>query len=348
MDNPNLSLERRRILIETLNIGAQFLKKDVLITGGLGFIGSSLAIKLCELGANVTIIDSLIPTHGGNINNIREISERVIVNYSDMRDIEALKGLVRDKDYIFHLAGQVSHGDSMLNPRNDLEVNCIATINLLESCREYNPNARLIYTSTRQVYGEVSDLPVSESQSVSPIDVNGINKLSGEYYHLLYHRTYSLKSTVLRLTNTYGPRQQIRSNRQGFVGIFIRQALQLEEIKIFGDGTQLRDFNYIDDVVDALILSSINRDCYGEIFNLGALKKYSIIQFVETIQKILPSVNYKVVNFPEARKVIDIGDYYGDFSKFHKVTGWNPKVDIETGLKHSLKFFSEHPLEYWK
>lgn len=323
-----------------------FHGKHVLITGGLGFIGSALAHELVKFGAIVTILDSLIPEFGGNMHNIEGISSKVSLNISDMRDSTSLDVLVRDKDYIFHLAGQVSHGDSMRDPQTDLEVNCVSTMNLVESCRRYNPDVRLIYTSTRQVYGIPQSLPVSESHPVNPIDVNGINKLAGEYYHILYDKTYGLRSSVLRLTNTYGPRQQIRNNRQGFIGIFIRQALKGEMIKIFGDGNQIRDFNYIDDVVHALLSAAGNEKCYGNIYNLGSKKNYSLIQFVDILKEIT-GVEFETIPFPDDKKIIDIGDYYGDYSLFAKDTGWSPKVDLIEGITRTTDFYNRYKEEYW-
>ena len=325
---------------------SNFFEKNVLITGGLGFVGSNLAINLVDQGAIVTILDSLAMEFGGNLFNIDSVKDKVSVNISDMRDSQSLNALVREKDFIFHLAGQVSHSDSMRNPKMDLEVNCISTVNLLEACRKFNSGARIIYTSTRQVYGNPIELPVTEKHPVMPIDVNGINKLSGEYYHLLYDKIYNIRSTVLRLTNTYGPRQQIRNNSQGFVGIFTRKALKKEVINIFGDGSQLRDFNYIDDVVNALILSALTDDCYGQVFNLGSPDHYSLIDFVSILHNIT-GVDYVLVPFPEDKKLIDIGDYYGDYSKFTKATGWHPQVDLKEGIQNSIEFLSKHKKEYW-
>ena len=320
--------------------------KKVLITGGLGFIGSNLAILLLEYGAIVTILDSMIPEHGGNFYNIAPIESKVNINISDMRDTNSLKILVRDKDYIFHLAGQVSHGDSMRDPELDLGVNCVATINLVEACRKYNPAARLIYTSTRQVYGIPKNLPVTEEHPVLPIDVNGINKLAAEYYHLLYDTTYDIRSVILRLTNTYGPHQQIRNNRQGFIGIFIRQFLRGEKIRVFGTGEQLRDFNYVDDVAEALILAAANEECYGNIYNLGAPKHYSILDLLSIMDSI-GSVEYEIVPFPEDKKKIDIGDYYGDYSLFAGTTGWQPKVDLKEGMERTIEFYKQNKEGYW-
>ena len=329
-----------------VDIGSRFSGTNVLVTGGLGFIGSTLAIALVRHGARVTILDSLIPEFGGNPFNIEPVRDRVRVNISDMRDPHSLDILVRDQDFIFHLAGQVSHGDSMRDPQQDLAVNCVSTMNLVESCRQYNPHVKLVYTSTRQVYGVPTRLPVAEDHPALPIDVNGINKLAAEYYHLLYDRTYDLPSVVLRLTNTFGPRQQIRNNRQGFIGIFIRQALNRETIRVFGTGRQVRDFNYVDDVVEALVAAAATDGCYGRVFNLGAPVFHSLLELVEVLQQ-LTGVSYEIVPFPEDRKLIDIGDYYSDYSRFFEATGWQPNTELREGIARTIAFYRAHPKEYW-
>lgn len=330
-----------------MSLADAFHGRNVLVTGGLGFIGSNLAIKLARYGANVTIVDSLVPQFGGSFFNISPVRGQVAVNISDMRDPHSLDILVAGKDYIFNLAGQVSHGDSMRDPQLDLGVNCVSTMNLVEACRKNNPSARLLYTSTRQVYGRPQKLPVGEDHPTVPIDVNGINKLAAEYYHLLYDATYGIRSTVLRLTNTFGPRQHIRGNRQGFATVFIRQALRGETISLFGGGSQLRDFNYVDDVVNALLLAITNDQCAGHVYNLGSRRAYSLIEFVDLLKK---HCTFKIesVPFPEDKKIIDIGDYYGDFSRFKAVTGWQPAVDLAEGLERTLEFYREHKEVYWQ
>lgn len=329
-----------------MSLADHFHNRNVLITGGLGFIGSNLAIKLVQYGAHVTLLDSLIPQHGGNFFNISPIRNQVAVNISDMRDPNSLDVLVQGKDFIFNLAGQVSHGDSMRDPQLDLGVNCVSTMNLVEACRKHNRDVRMVYSSTRQVYGKPKTLPVTEEHETVPIDVNGINKLAGEYYHLLYNETYGIKSTVLRLTNTFGPRQQIRSNRQGFCGIFIRMALLGETIKLFGGGEQLRDFNYVDDVSSALMMAVVEDECMGRFFNLGSPQSHSLIEFVELLKKYCP-IEVESVPFPEDKKLIDIGDYYGDYTRFREATGWKPVVDLDEGLRKTVDFYKEHKEVYW-
>ena len=329
-----------------MDISSRISCSRILITGGLGFIGSNLAIRLADAGARVTVMDSLIPEFGGNRFNVAPVEGKVQISICDMRDVPALQSLVRGQDYIFHLAGQVSHGDSMRDPEMDLGVNCVSTINLVEACRRFNPEARLVYTSTRQVYGIPRSLPVTEDHPTLPIDVNGINKLAAEYYHLLYDRTYGLRSVVLRLTNTYGPRQQIRNNRQGFIGILIRQALRGETIRVFGTGRQIRDLNYVDDVVDALLLAAATEGCYGTVLNLGAPTHYSLLEFVGVLER-LCAVRYEIVPFPDDKKIIDIGDFYADYTRFRNLTGWSPAVDLAEGIERTVEFYRQYREIYW-
>jgi UDP-glucose 4-epimerase len=330
-----------------MNLADAYHGRNVLVTGGLGFIGSNLALKLVQYGAHVTLLDSLVPQFGGSYFNISPVRNQVHVNISDMRDANSLDVLVQGQDFIFNLAGQVSHGDSMRDPQLDLGVNCVSTMNLVEACRKHNPDVRMVYSSTRQVYGRPQTLPVNEDHPTVPIDVNGINKLAAEYYHLLYHTTYGIRSTVLRLTNTFGPRQQIRSNRQGFAGIFIRLALQGEKISLYGGGEQVRDFNYIDDVVSALLLSVATPGCFGRVYNLGSQHTHSLIEFVEALRKHCQFA-VETVPFPDDKRIIDIGDYYGDFSRFQAATGWRPEFDLHEGLARTIAFYREHKDVYWK
>lgn len=322
-----------------------FKDKNVLITGGLGFIGSNLAIKLVELGAKVTLLDSMYPDYGGNLFNIEPIKDKVFVNFSDMRDTYSLSYLVKEKDYIFNIAGQVSHIDSMKDPLTDMEINVRAQLFLLEICRKYNKEAVIVYSSTRQFYGRPQYLPVDEKHPVVPTDVNGINKMAGEQYHLLYHKVHGLKTTALRLTNTYGPRQLIRHNRQGFIGWFIRKIVLDEEIEIFGDGKQIRDLNHVEDVVNALLLAAITKDCYGEYFNLGG-EHLTLLRLVKLMIEIHGKGSYRLVPFPEEKKKIDIGDFYGEFTKFKTTTGWEPRVSLKDGLRSTFSYYERYKDHY--
>lgn len=324
----------------------EFRGKNVLITGGLGFIGSNLAHRLVALNASVTLVDSLIPDYGGNLFNIAEIRDCVRANIADVRDEFSINYLVRSQDYIFNLAGQVSHVDSMTDPHADLEINCRSQLSLLEACRKNNSDVKIIFAGTRQQYGRALYLPVDERHLMQPTDVNGINKMAGERYHILYNNVYGIRAVSLRLTNTYGPRQLIKHNRQGFIGWFIRQAIEGREIQLFGDGSQKRDFTYVDDVVDAMLLAAASKETDGEVFNLGGERPYSLLDFVSVLKKCCPNIGYRLVPFPPETKKIDIGDFYADFSKIRKKLGWRPKTSLEDGVKETIAFYQKHKEHY--
>jgi UDP-glucose 4-epimerase len=315
----------------------QMAGSEVLITGGLGFIGSNLAQVLVRHGACVTIVDCLADSCGGSMDNIRNLRGLVRVDCSDLCERLCLQGLVRGKDYIFHLAGQSSHAGSMDHPVRDLEANCMATANLLETCRRTNPRARVVFTSTRQVYGRTQALPVNEEHPTLPVDVNGIHKLAAERYMQIYHTVHGLPTTVLRLTNTYGPRQKLGDPRLGVTALFIHQALGGRTLRLFG-GQQLRDFNHVDDVTAALILAATREECCGGVFNLGASRANTLREFAQTLQH-LCGCTLCVVPFPEAQQAIDIGDYHADFSRFQKATGWAPRISLEEGLIQTLDHY---------
>ena len=322
-----------------------FKGKQVLITGGAGFIGSNLAIKLVKEEAEVIILDSMLPEYGGNLFNIDSIKEIIHINFSDMRDPYTLPFLVKNKDYIFNLAGQVSHMDSLSNPLVDLDINVKAQITLLEACRNYNQDAIIVYTSTRQFYGKPQYLPVDEKHPLNPPDFNGINKFSGELYHLLYHKIYGLKTTALRLTNTYGPRQLIKNFRQGFIGWFVNRVITNQPIQLFGGGEQIRDFSYVDDVVGALLLAANNPNCYGSSFNLSG-EKSSLKDLANIMISIAKQGQVEIVPFPEKRKKIDIGDFYGDSSLFQKTTGWKPRTRLQDGIKATIDYYQKYKRFY--
>ena len=319
--------------------------RRVLITGGLGFIGSNLAIDLVERGARVTLVDSMIPAYGATVDNIRSIRDCVTVNFSDVRDLHSLPYLVRDQEVIFSLAGQVSHIDSMHDPLTDLDINCRSQLSLLECCRRENPKVRLVLAGTRQIYGKPQQLPVTESHPLAPTDVNGINKLAAEMYYMLYAQVYGMATVSLRLTNSYGPRMDLHNSKKGFVCVFVERALSGKKIRLFGDGSQRRDFNYISDVTDALILAGQSNAVVGQCYNLGQSPPRSLLEFVQTLAGYCP-IEYECVPFPDELRAIDIGDYYADFSKFQRATGWQPRIGLEEGLQRTVEFYRQsvpHP-----
>ena len=318
---------------------------NILVTGGLGFIGSNLAIRLVELGANVLIVDSMIPAYGGNEFNVAAVRDRICIDFSDIRNQQSLPVLIADQNMVFSLAGQVSHLDSMTDPMADLEINCQSQLALLEACRHYNPQTRIVFASTRQLYGRPQYLPVDENHPLVPVDVNGINKLASEMYYSLYHQVYGIHTVSLRLTNTYGPRMDLRNDRKGFAGVFLRQAILGETLRLFGTGQQRRDFNYVDDVVEALLIAGQRTELAGDVFNLGNEEHHSLTEFVTTLQQ-FADFQYQRVPFPADRERIDIGDYYGSYQKFHDATGWRPQVSLATGLERSVAFFQEHRQQY--
>ncbi|MGB2272455.1 MAG: NAD-dependent epimerase/dehydratase family protein [Pseudomonadales bacterium] len=324
-----------------------YFKKNVLITGGMGFIGSTLARALVKQGAQVTLVDSLIPQYGGNLFNIADIRENVNINFSDVRDPHAMAHLVQGKDYLFNLAGQTSHVDSMADPQTDLEINASAQLSILESCRLKNPSIKIVFASTRQLYGKPDYLPVDEGHPIRPVDVNGINKLAGEWYHVLYNNVYGIDACALRLTNTYGPGMRVKDARQTFLGIWVRLLLEGKPIKVFGDGQQLRDFNYVDDCVDALLLSGSSEQANGKVYNLGSEEVISLKALAELMTNLIQDGSYELVPFPEERKMIDIGDYYSNFSLISKELGWSPKVNLKQGLLETIDYYRNHQSAYW-
>jgi UDP-glucose 4-epimerase len=321
--------------------------RRVLVTGGLGFIGSNLARRLVELGAEVVLVDSLIAEYGGNLANIAGIEDAVRVNVSDVRDEHSLRSLIRGQEVLFNLAGQTSHVDSLHDPFTDLDINCRSQLSILETCRRENPEVKVVFASTRQLYGRPRYLPVDEQHPLAPVDPNGVNKAAGEGYHLVYGQVYGLRTSILRLTNTYGPRMRVKDDRQTFLGTWLRLAVEGGELLIFGDGTQRRDFTYVDDAVDAFLLAGARPEADGEIFNLGGDPPVSLAELAQLLVDVAGGGSYRLVPFPEERRSIDIGDYFADDSKIRARLGWEPAVLLREGLARSLEYYRERAASYW-
>ncbi|MBI4066765.1 GDP-mannose 4,6-dehydratase [Candidatus Gottesmanbacteria bacterium] len=326
---------------------ANFYKnRKVLITGGLGFIGSNLAIELVKVGAKVTIIDALIPTYGGNLFNIGTVERRVMWVRGDIREKGIVDKVIKDQEILFNLAGTLSHIDSMTDPMTDLEINCRAQLSLLESVRKYNPSIKIVFAGTRNQYGKAKYLPVDEDHPQEPTDINGINNIAAEKYHLMYTSVYGIPTISLRMTNTYGPRHQMRHPRQGVLNWFVRQVLNGEEIILYGGGKQKRDINYVDDVVSALLIIAESVKGWGQAYNLGG-QAVSLENFVRLVIKIAGKGSYKKVAFPTDRKAIEIGDYIADYSKMTKTFGWKPRVSLEEGIKKTIDYYEKYKKYYW-
>jgi len=329
-----------------MNVAERFAGSQVLITGGLGFIGSNLARRLVGADADVTVMDAMIPDYGGNPFNVHDIRDRLTVNISDVRDRAAMDHLIQDKDYLFNLAGQVSHLDSMRDPFTDLDINCRSQLSIIESCRHRNPGVKVVFAGSRQQYGRPQYLPVDEQHPLHPVDVNGINKLAGEWYHILYSRTYGVRAVSLRLTNTYGPGQLVKHSRQGFIAWFLRQALEGGEIELFGDGTQLRDLTFVDDVVDAFLLAASSERADGQAYNLAGETPISLGDLARLLVEITGQGAVRHVPFPPERQLIDIGSYYGSAAKIGAELGWRPRTPLREGLERTIRYYRDHLRHY--
>lgn len=331
----------------TKSFSKEFKGKKVLITGGLGFIGSNLAIKLVKLGAKVTLLDAMISDHGGNLFNIEPIKDKVAINVSDIRDENSINYLVCDKDYIFHLAGQVSHVLSLSNPFLDIDINIRGTATLMEACRKHNPRVKIVYSGTRGQYGSVVKLPVDENAPTNPKGIHEISHLTAEKIIKVYHDNFGIRCVLLRITNTYGPRAQMKHSHYGVVNWFIRLAIDGKIIKVFGDGQLKRDFLYVDDCVEALLMSALNQGAYGEIFNVGVDKPCTFIELAKLIIKIAGRGKWKFAPFTLERKALEPGDFYSDITKIKKIVGWSPRVSLEDGLKATISYYKRYKQHYW-
>lgn len=324
-----------------------FQGKRVLVTGGLGFIGSNLSVRLVELGARVTIVDNMMPRLGGNLFNVKEITDHIQINFSDVRDEHSMDYLVKNQDLIFHLAGQVNHVDSIRNPIQDLDINCRGTLVLLESCRKYNQEVKVIFSGTRGEYGASVKLPVGEDHPTNPKGIYAVTNLSAEKMVLVYDDVHKISGTCLRITNTYGPRHQMAHDEYGVLNWFIRKAIDDELIPVFGEGHILRDFLFVDDLVECLLQVAICPSAYGEVFNVGTGIPISFIDLAKKIVEVAGSGKVAFTEFTKERKEVEPGDYYTDISKVRKVVGWTPKTDLNEGLKKTIEFYRKYKKEYW-
>lgn len=324
-----------------------FKGKEVLITGGLGFIGSNLSIELVKQGAHVTIIDNMLPRQGSNLFNIKEIEDQVTVNISDVRNQLSMNHLVKGKDYIFHLAGQVNHVDSMRNPLQDLDINCVGTLVLLEALREHNRDGKVIFAGTRGEYGASVTLPVNEDHPTNPKGIYAVTNLTAEKMILVYDDIFGIKGACLRITNTYGPRHQMMHDEYGVFNWFIRKAMDNEEIPVFGDGRILRDFLYVEDLVSCMLMTAATEEAYGNVFNVGTGIPVSFIDLAKKITEISGKGRVAYTEFTQERKEVEPGDYYADVSRIKKVVNWVPKVSLGVGIKKTIGFYRKYKKEYW-
>ena len=320
--------------------GAHFSGLKVMVTGGLGFIGSNLARRLVQVGARVSVVDAMIENFGGNLANLRDVADQLEIHIVNLGDKAAIERLVPGCDVIFNLAGNVSHIDSMVDPVTDLNANVLAQIVLLEACRAHAPKARIVFASTRQIYGRPTYLPVDERHPLQPVDVNGINKMAAEAYHTLYTQVYGLWTASLRLTNTYGPRMRIKDARQTFLGIWLRKVVEAGVFEVWG-GDQQRDLTYVDDVVEAFLCTAAHSEAAGQLFNIGGCPPVTLFNLARSLTELAGSGRFEQMEFPPERKRIDIGDYFADDRRFRNLTGWAPRVALEEGLARTVNYYRE-------
>jgi len=330
-----------------LNLEDAYSRKKVLITGGMGFLGSNLAHRLVELGANVSILDAQLPLYGGNPFNLNGIENDVDVHIGDIRDENMVSEVVVGKDIIFNFAAQVSYIDSNLDPLLDNDINCRGHIILLESCKKSNPDARMLFSSSRMVYGRITGTPVPETHTTEPLSMYGTHKLSGENYHLMYYRSYKVPTTCLRIANPYGPRQQMKHSKYSILGWFIRMAMEGQTIKVFGEGEQIRDYIYVSDIVEGFLACGVSDECIGEVFNIGSGTGSRFVDMIKTILEVVDNGEMEHVPWPEDYESVETGGYISDNTKLTNTTGWKSKVDLRKGIELTFDYYNEHRDKYW-
>jgi UDP-glucose 4-epimerase len=324
-----------------------FKNKKVLVTGGLGFVGSNLVIRLVELGADVLVVDNMLPRQGGNLFNIEPVKDRIRVNISDIRNSTSMNHLIKGMDYVFHIAGQVNHVDSVKDPLKDLSINVEGTLVIMEALRMYNPGAKVIFTGTRGEYGSSLRLPVAENHAINPIGIYAITNFAAERIVLTYHNLHKIRSVCLRITNTYGPRHQMAHDEYGVFNWFIKKAMNDEVIPLFGDGRILRDYLYIDDLTESLISTALNDAAYGEVYNIGSGIPLSFTELAKKIIEIAGSGRVEYTDFTTERKALEPGDYYADITKIKNTTGWEPKTPLETGIRKTIEYYKKYKKYYF-
>jgi nucleoside-diphosphate-sugar epimerase len=316
-----------------------------MITGGVGLIGSAVARRLIGLGSDVLLVDSMVPESGANPANIADIRERVRLNITDIRDGAAMRHLLDRQDFLFDLAAQTSHLDSMHAPEHDLAVNCTAQLQLLELCRVIAPEITIVHAGTRQIYGRPRYVPVDEDHPLRPADVNGVNKMAGEAYHLLFRDVYGLKTRSLRLTNVYGPGMRIRDAKQNFLGIWLRCALEGEAFEVWG-GEQRRDMVYVEDAAEAFLCAAMTPETEGLALNVGGDAPYSLVEVAEALARASGGARYEIREFPAERKRIDIGDFITDDHRFRDLAQWQPRLSLAEGLVRSIDYYRKNLSSY--
>jgi UDP-glucose 4-epimerase len=325
-----------------------YANKKVLVTGGLGMIGSNIVVELVKLGAEVSILDAMLPLYGGNFFNIEEVKDQVTVNVADIRDVSALNYLVRDVDIIFNLAAQVSYIDSQTDPLLDLDINCKGHLLLLEACRVYNPDVKIIFSGSRLEYGEITGKDkVSEDHALRPKSFYGIHKVVGEFYHLMYHKLHGIRSVAFRIANPYGIRHQMKHSKYGVVNYFIKKAIEGETIEIFGDGRQLRDYIFVHDIVSAMLSAGITDAADSEVFNLGSGNSISFLEMAQTVVNVVGKGALIEIPWPENYKIIEGGDFDCDITKAKKLLNWNPGYKLDEGIEKTVNYYMENKAFYW-
>ena len=323
-----------------------FAGTRALVTGGAGFIGSNLAIELAARGADVTVVDAMIPGYGGNEFNLEPVRGKVAVHHRDIRDARAMNELVRRQDFVFHLAGQVDHVLSLTDPFPDIDMNIKGTAVVMEAVKHHNPKARVIYTGTRGQYGPAVTLPVGEDAPTNPRGIYEISNLTAEKIIEVYDEVHGIASVLLRLTNIYGPRAQMKHSRYGVVNWFVRVALDGKPLQVFGDGTIKRDFLFVDDCIEAILLSAADESARREILNVGDDHATTFRELAEKLAR-LTGATWSFAPFSAERKAQEPGDFVSDISKIRRLLGWSPRTSLEAGLTRTLDYYRRYKDRYW-